>query len=283
MRHLAILLGVVCCIGCAATPYRYGGTYYTDCDATIKEDECQFERGARRPVLDGVGWVVGIPSKILMLNPRINNHDVSERTEGKLQAYLACNGLDNVKVRINEYDPGGEWRRLSANKSVAWPIRYTVGTISVLGYTLLPGRVFGGDDYNPFTNTISLYSDVPAAAIYEGGAAKDYAQHNYKGLYAMSRVFPGIGLVWHEAHASSDTMGYLLENGSPEEIKEGYRTVYPTYAMRGCPSIVVGDVPVALPALAAGHVAGQTKAAYVSTAAAPQQSETDAAATTAGE
>jgi hypothetical protein len=263
MRLLGMIFCLIGCVGCAATPYRYGGDYFTDCDAPLKPNECQVERGSRRPILDGVGWVVGVPAKILMLNHRIDNHNVSEETEADLKEYLACNSLAKVKVRINEYDPCGEWHRLGENKSVAWPIRYTVGTLSVLGYTLLPGRVFGNDNYNPFTNTISLYSDVPAAAIYQGGAAKDYAQHNYKGMYALARVLPGVGLIWHEAHASSDTIGYLLENGTSQEVKEGYRTVYPSYVLRGCPSVILGEVPMVLPALAVGHVAGQSKAAYV--------------------
>lgn len=180
----------------------------------------------------------------------------------KLQEYLAANKLDRVKVRINQYDPMGEWNRLADNKSVGWPVRYTAGTLTVVGYTLLPGRVFGGDRYNPFTNTISVYSDVPAIALYQGGRAKDYAQREYKGLYAVAYAVPGVGMFCHDANASRDAMGYLQETGTPAEIREGYRSVCPIYAVDAIdPIAAVTGVPLVLPAIVAGHVVGQCKAA----------------------
>jgi hypothetical protein len=257
-------LALIACMGCASAPYRYCGNLHTERDAPIAPGEAQIERGRPAPVLDGVGWVVGVPAKIIMLDHRIDNHNVSPETEMRLHEYLACNGLDKVKVRVNEYDPWGEWKRLTQNESVGWPLRYTFGTFSVVGYTLLPGRVFGGDVYNPFTNTISLYSDVPAVAVYEGGHAKDYAQTEYKGLYALACAVPGVRVVFHDAHASRDALGYLQENGTPQDIKEGYRAVCPAYALNASgPLAAATGVPLTLPAVAAGHVVGQVKAASV--------------------
>ncbi len=249
--------------GCTAPQYRCGSEYHTGSDACLCPGESQVERGRRAPVIDTVGWVVGIPSKILMLDHRVSNHDVSPETEAAVEQYLTANGLDKVKVRINEYDPGGEWRRLVDNKSVGWPIRYTFGTFSCVGYTLLPGRVFGGDGYNPFTNTISIYSDIPALALYEGGYAKDYAQREYKGLYALAHGLPVVG-VWHVSQASADAIGYLEANGTTEEIKQGYRTLRPAYAIDASHSLsgVVGT-GIVLPAAAVGHVIGQCEAAAV--------------------
>jgi len=232
-------------------------------DAGLKSGESQVERGRPMPVLDTVGWVVGVPSKILMLDRRIDNHDVSPDTEAAIEGYLASNGLEKVKVRINAYDPAGEWGRLVRNKSVAWPLRYTFGTLSCVGYTVLPGRVFGGDGYNPFTNTINLYSDVPAVALYEGGYAKDFAQKQYKGLYAVAHGIPVVG-IWHGTQASADAIGYLQENGSEEEIKEGYRTLRPAYAVDASHSLTaVAGGMVVLPAAAVGHVIGHCEAASV--------------------
>jgi hypothetical protein len=248
--------------GCASKPYRYGGDYHTACDAALRPNEPQIERGRRAPVLDTVGWVVGIPAKIVMLDHHVSNHNVSPKTEESLQEYLAANGLDRVKVRINEYDPKGEWQRLNANKSVAWPIRYSIGTLSVVGYTLLPGRVFGGDTYNPFTNTINVYSDVPALAVYEGGFAKEYAETEHKGLYAVGYVVPGVGF-WQEMQASQDAMRYTQETGSPDEVKAAYRSISPAFAMNAAAPFSTFDGPVMLTALAAGHVSGQVKALRV--------------------
>jgi len=232
-------------------------------DAGLKPGERQVERGRPAPVLDTVGWVVGIPSKIIMLDHRVNNHDVSAKTEASVQEYLVSNDLDKVKVRINEYDPAGEWGRLVRNKSVAWPLRYTFGTLSCVGYTIFPGRVFGGDDYNPFTNTIHIYSDVPAMALYECGYAKDYAQKEWKGLYAVAHGLPVVG-TWHGTQASADVISYLQENGTSEDIKQGYRTLRPAYAVDASRSLTsVAGATVVLPAVAVGHVIGHCEAASI--------------------
>ncbi len=84
----------------------------------------------------------------------------------------------------------------------------------------------GGDHYNPFTNTISLYSDIPAVAIHEGGHAKDFAQRTYKGTYAAAYVLlPGVPL-YHEAKATSDALAYIREHETFEQEREAYRTLY---------------------------------------------------------
>lgn len=260
-------VGLICLTllaGCATGPYRYGGDLHTACDAPLKPGEAQIERGKPRPVLDAAGWVLGIPSKIVMLDHRVNNHNVSPETEAAIEEYLDDNGLDRVKVRVNEYDPVGEWQRLARNQSVGWPIRYTFGTLSCVGYTLLPGRLIGSDGYNPYTNTINLYSDVPAVALYQGGHAKDYAQREYKGLYALADGLPGVGLLCHDARASNDVMGYLQDKGSPQQVKDGYRSVYPAYAWEAAqPFDSLTNWPVSLPAVVVGHVAGQVQAMRV--------------------
>ena len=212
-------------------------------------------------MLDAVGWVVGIPSKILMLNHEVNNHNVSLNTEVQIQTYLAANGLDKVKVRLNEYAPLGEWRRLVRNKSVGWPLRYTFGTLAVAEYTLLPGRIFGGDYYNPYTNSIYVYSDVPAIAVLEGGYSMDYAQHVHKGLYAVAYGVPGVGMFFQDAHALRDTVAYYDHIGTAQDMKSDYRTVYPAYAISASrPFGTIAGVPVVLPAVVAGHLVGQTQA-----------------------
>jgi hypothetical protein len=269
MYSLLWALTIISTLGCATAHYRYGGDYFTDNDGSLKPGESQIERGRCAPILDAVGWVVGLPSKIIMLDHHVSNHDISPNTELSIKQYLACNGMEKVKVRINEYDPCGEWGRMVRNKSVGWPARYTIGTLTVVGYTLLPGRVFGWDGYNPFTNTINLYSDVPAIALYEGSHAKDYAQRKYKGLYAVSRVVPGVGL-WQDCKASNETMSYITENGTPNNKKEGYRTICPNFAFSASePFAALTGAPLVLPAVVAGHVVGQVKAASIDESVVP--------------
>lgn len=256
-----LLLALASC-GCATVPYRYrADTLVTANDAPLRDGESQVDFGKPRPIIDGIGWVVGIPSKIILWDRRIDNHHISQETADRLEAYLAENELDKVKVRLNQYDPCGEWRRLARNRSVGWPLRYTLGTVSLLDYTILPGRIFGGDNYNPYTNTVNLYSDAPPVAFHEGGHAKDFAHRTWKGTYAAVGIIPGVDL-WQEAIASSDALSYLKNRGSTEDLREGYCILYPAYGtyVGSAVSPWCGDVPASLAGALGGHIVGRLKA-----------------------
>ncbi|MCA9013895.1 MAG: hypothetical protein KDA77_01065 [Planctomycetaceae bacterium] len=260
---LLALMIYPCVAGCASTPYQYQTNLITHPDLDFEEGEPQIERGKPRRFIDGLGWVVGIPGKILLWNRRIDNHDISPETEAAIAAYLEKNGLDQVKVRLNEYDPLGEWKRLRRNKAVGWGWRYTAGTLTALHYTLLPGRIIGGDNYNPFTNTISLYSDLPAVALHEGGHAKDFGSRKWKGTYAVVGALPGVSL-WPEAIATNDALGYLRAEGNYEDEEEAYRVLYPAYATyiagAASPLLPYGDLAIKAGAVIPGHIAGRWKA-----------------------
>ncbi|MCP4004231.1 MAG: hypothetical protein GY725_08555 [bacterium] len=85
-------------------------------------------------------------------------------------------------MRLNQYSVPGEWARLFRNRNIGGFWRYTFGILTLATYTALPQRAFGGDNYNPFTNTINIYSDVPAIVLHEGGHAKDFARRESKGV-----------------------------------------------------------------------------------------------------
>ena len=80
--------------------------------------DVQIVRGQPYPLLDGAGRVLGIPDQLLLWNRRVNNHDISPRTEELAACYLAENNLPGVLVRVNQYAPLDEWRRLVKNKRV---------------------------------------------------------------------------------------------------------------------------------------------------------------------
>jgi hypothetical protein len=263
-----------CCIaflmsgltGCATSAYRYGRAenYHSSPQlAAIRGD--QIERGKPRPVLDGIGWVVGIPSKIILWDHRVDNHSVSPETEVALSKYLDDNELQDVKVRVNQYAPGDEWRRLVANKSVGAGWRYTLGTLAWAGYTVFPGRVFGGDNYNPFTNTISVYSDAPALVLHEGGHAKDFSGRRLPGTYAAIYVMVPFAPLYHEAVATSDALRYLRTEGTAEDEQEAYRLLYPAYG-----TYVGGAFGGTIVTVVSGHIWGRVKGSYV-----PKEREAD--------
>lgn len=256
--------------GCATQPYRYHLQAETDQAMIFEPGEPQIERGRPNRFLDGLGhYVVSVPSKLLLWSTRVENHNISERTENLLRDYLEKNSLKSVKVRLNQYSPGAEWRRLHRNRSVSLGWRATLGVLSVINYTIFPGRVFGGDSYNPYTNTINLYSDHEAIALHEGGHAKDLARRTHKGPYAAFYNVPGIPL-YMEGVATGDVIGYLRAENLVDEEKDAYKILYPAYS-----TYITGeglrwvDLPdwaeylvafgVAIPA----HIFGRIKAATV--------------------
>jgi len=267
--------------GCASAPYDYSRDVDGPLTLKLARGEDQIERGRPNAFLDGIGhYVISLPSKILLLRWDVNDHDVSFETEAALRAYLAANDLQNVKVRFNQYAPGGEWKRLARNRDVAAFWRWTLGFLSTSLYTILPGRFFagllGGDNYNPYTNTINVYSDNLAVVLHEAGHAKDFAvksNRHTRGLYAAVRILPLVPL-WQEGVATTDAISYLYELDDVPGRKTAYRTLYPAYGTYvgavggeygrflplgpGWVGYAIAYGPVVL-----GHVAGQSRALFV--------------------
>lgn len=209
-------------------------------DTTIRSQSCtdegcgcrgQVERGEPHEVLDAAGWVFGIPDKLLLWDRRAENHNISAETEYAIRDYLADHQLTDVKVRLNQYAPGDEWRRLRNNDKVAPGWRYTIGALSVIGYTVIPGRVFGGDSYNPFTDSVHLYSDVPSIAVHEGAYARDNASRKYHGTYGTLQVVPVVNM-WHETVATQDALEYIDGQNSLARTQEANRILHPLYGSR---------------------------------------------------
>lgn len=224
------------------------------------------ERGEPRPVIDTVGWVVGIPSKLLLWDRRIDNHRIGVETESTIAEYLQDNQLGHVKVRLNQYRPWDDMKRLTKNRSMAWPWRYSIGTLSVLGETVLPGRIFGGDHFNPYTQTIHLYSDVPAIALHEGAHAKDFSRRDYPGTYAAIYGLPIVPL-YHEAIATRDTIAYAQKTENQNLEREAYRVLYPAYGTYVGGALGTVLPMVSLPAyygsVVIGHATGRWQATQV--------------------
>lgn len=262
----AFCMCMACCVSCVSIPYPQLDHLALDRPRPVTPPgEPQIERGRPNKALDAIGWVFGIPSKIILLDRRADNHHVSDKATDALSKYLAFNGLSDVKVRVNQYAPQREFRRLVRNKSVGWGWRYTLGVLSVLYETLLPGRIFGGDSYNPYTDTINLYSNIGAVGLHEGGHAKDFSGQRFKGTYAFAYMLPVFSLN-AEGRATSDAVSYLYAYGSAEEEKEGYKTLFPaigTYA-GGFMSNGLGPLsPWYYAGVVPGHVIGRVRAGTV--------------------
>jgi hypothetical protein len=254
----SVLFWCLCGTGCATVPYKYGHFHSSD-DEVLSE--VAFEYGKPQKTLDNIAWFTGIWSRILFMNCGMNKHELSENTKEKLVAYLEENDLNDVLVRVNQYDPKGEWQRLRDNKRVGAGWRYTLGVIGLVEYTLLPGRVFGGDEYNPFTNTLYVNSDVPAVVLHEAAYAKDIHGRRLPGTYAFINDVPLMSL-WRRTTCVNDVLGYAQVNGDWDMEVETYEVVYPqmgvsSIALAGSFVPFWDGLALTVVGAAAGHATGR--------------------------
>jgi hypothetical protein len=223
----------------------------------------QLERGAPVPPVDFIGNVLSLPGKLLLWSWKFNLHSISPQTEEKLVEYLGARdlpALERATFRLNQYNPGQDLSRLVKNRDVAWPYRLLLGLpVTLVVDVLLPGRLFPwGDYYNPFTNTVHLYSDHPAVALHEAGHAHDFASRRYKGSYAAIRLIPFVDL-YQEYRATKEAIGYLKATQDHATELGAYKVLYPAYGSYVGNYIFppIGTVGGVL----LGHAAGRSKAA----------------------
>lgn len=261
-----LALSVMSLTGCHALPQRDGllAVHHTDCDASFCDgagcdtnldvdcqdgscdvlacdgvgcDGCdsigggqssQLVRGRRIKWLDNTGSALGFANKIALWDRRADNHEISPGTERAILTYLHDNNLNTTLVRSNQYDPLGEFKRLVANKRMSAPWKYTFGAYDLMKYTFIPGRLLGGDWYNPFTDSIHIYSDIPSIGLAKAAYAKDVHSRERPGMYASAQDTPILGL-WHETLANNEVLRYLKRRGNSSQIAEAKRILYPDF------------------------------------------------------
>ncbi len=234
-----------------------------DFDVPALNTDPQFEYGQPHKVVDSLGWVFGIPKKVVLWDRRAVNHRVSAETEQQLAQYLQDNGLSTTKVRINQYDPIGEWKRLHANKEVGAGWRYTVGAFGTLAYTLIPGRVFGADRYNPYTDSIYIYSDIPCIAQEQAAYARLVHGRTYPGTYATVTSLP-VARLWPAKQMKSEVLDYTLATGTDAQHEEATRILYAEFGAEvgGQASMFFGgNIPITLAGAGIGHIAARYNSA----------------------
>lgn len=227
---------------------------------TISE-EAQIEKGQPNLLLDGIGNIISIPKKVILWNSKVDSHNIGPETEKYLTNFIEDNPdeMKDVKVRINQWTPVGDFRHLIKNKKVSWWWRVFPG-IPITLFSSTTGRIFGGDHYNPYTDTICLYSDVPTIALHEAIHAKDFAEKARDGgnadWYAVGRILPPLALE-QETIASEGVIDYFKKNREREKEMESYRTLYPAFGtyVGGYSGIPYGNIAGAM----GGHVAGLWK------------------------
>jgi len=159
---LAVVAPSICLSGCSTfNAYEQVDPQF----ARYSHGRVQIQRGHPRPAIDALGRVLAIPNRIALGDSLVDNHNVSPQTEMQITNYLEQNGLSTVLVRSNQYAPLSEYKRMVTNTKIRPIWKATFGNYNLLKYTLLPGRLLGGDWYNPYSDSLHVYSDTPVVAI----------------------------------------------------------------------------------------------------------------------
>ena len=253
-RHLISLSIILFISSCASPTYQKGlGKHGQNSSKLLATQKQQVERGKPNKLLDASDWYTpnSLLSKLFLWNKKVDSHQIGSQTEEQLITYLKENDLRDVKLLINRYDPKNQWKRLVRNDKVSPLYRYTFGLVANIGYTILPGRLFGGDHYNPYTNTINLYSDIPAIALHEGAHAKDTNSRKYPGthaaIYALGSPYTPL---YYEHKATEDALSYLHDKEDKEGLKKAYKILHPAYGTYVSPygGVIIGHITGAIKA-----------------------------------
>ena len=217
--------------GCARDTYRYGNSRKESLNR-LPNTSNVIVIGGDHPNIDAMERTVQYPGKVFekwfpSKDPEKQvARDVRQmKVVQSASDYLDDNGLMGVNIDIREYNPKVQWSRLKSNTRIAPFWKYTGGTLSLLGYSLLPGRAIGFDHYNSFTNTLSINSLSPPSAVFQAGYVKKIYDQRYPGTYIAMNWLPIVPL-FRDASVSSDVLSYARARQDWKLEKDLYPQVY---------------------------------------------------------
>jgi hypothetical protein len=217
--------------GCVQSSYRYGVSN-VDLLPYLPQGPNVVTLGGEHPRLDVIERTVAYPRKWIRKwvpwLPKEELKSSEEKCASALESateYLDDNNLSGVYIDVREYDPQEQWRRLRSNDRIAPIFKYTGGTLRHVRYCILPGRVFGFDSYNAYTNTLCIDSASEASAVFHAGYVKKLYAEKYPGIYMAANWLPIVPL-WRDAVVSSDVLTYARSQQDWRLEKQLYPELY---------------------------------------------------------
>ena len=217
--------------GCASDTYQYGISR-KDSLTRLPSTPNVIVVGGDHPNIDAIERTVQYPRKVFKKwFPSKDPDEQLAREERQMKVvqsasdYLDDNGLMGVNIDVREYNPKVQWSRLKSNTRIAPLWKYTGGTLAYVGYCILPGRAFGFDHYNSFTNTLSINSLSPPSAVFQAGYVKKIYEQRYPGTYIAMNWLPIAPLV-RDASVSSDVLSYARARQDWKLEKDLYPQLY---------------------------------------------------------
>ena len=210
-KLLLSLAALTLATGCIQKTYRFG-IANEERLATLPRTPNLITVGGHHPRIDSIERTVQYPRTLFRkwFPPTTPEVDPATRRLLAVQSatdYLDDNGLNGVFVDVREYNPREQWNRLQDNKLISPFWKYTGGTLYHVGYCVFPGRAFGVDSYNGFTNTLSINSTSPSNSLLRAGYVKKLYEQRYPGTYIAANWLPVLPL-FRDSAVASDVMTY---------------------------------------------------------------------------
>lgn len=231
LRLIALSCVLSICVGCVQSTYRYGISNET-LATNLPQNPNVISVGGEHPNIDRLEKVVQYPRNVFRKwfpsKDPFEQLPIEERREIAVAAasnYLDNNSLKGVFIDVREYDPGQQWRRLVDNDRVSPIWKYTLGSAYHLGYSILPGRAFGYDRYDPFTNTLSINSARPSNTLFTAGYVKKIYGQRYPGTYVAANFLPIMPLI-RDTSIANDVLTYSHVQQEWRLKQELYPMVY---------------------------------------------------------
>ncbi|MHC4781353.1 MAG: hypothetical protein ACYTFG_22485 [Planctomycetota bacterium] len=185
------------------------------------------EKGRPIWLVDVIGNALSVIHKLAFWDRRIGNRNIPYQVTWVVNDFCIRMGLQDVTVRINQYNPIGEIKTLISNDKVHPAWRIILGPIHVILYTLYPWRLIGGDGYVFLNNTVHIFSGVKAITKY--------------------------------------AFEYLWNDRDVEAEQEAYRILFPAYSTYLVNRMIPANFQfwVLIPFLAVAHIVGRVLASYV--------------------
>ncbi len=217
--------------GCVSDTYRYGISRKESL-TRLPSTPNAIVVGGHHPNIDAMERMVQYPGKVIRKWFPSKHPEAQEaRDLRQLQVvqsasdYLDDNGLSGVNIDVREYNPKAQWNRLKSNTRIAPLWKYTGGTFYHLGYCVFPGRAFGFDHYNGFTNTLSINSLSSASAVFQAGYVKKIYDQRYPGTFIAMTFMPIVPII-SDSSVSSDVLSYARAREDWKLEKELYPQAY---------------------------------------------------------
>ena len=217
--------------GCVSDAYHYGISRQ-ELLPRLPLTPNRITVGGKHPNIDAIEQTVRYPGKVFQEWFPSNDPDeqvpMDVRQLKVVQSasdYLDENGLKGVYIDVREYNPREQWNRLRSNTRVSPFWKYTGGTLYHAVYCVLPGRAFGYDQFNGFTNTLSINSLSSPSAVFQAGYVKKIYDQRYPGTYIAMNWLP-IFPLFRDTSISNDVLTYARARQDWKLEKNLYPQVY---------------------------------------------------------